>query len=618
MIRHARGNLTVSSRLLGILALTGAASVLALAGCSSSSSSNPDSSAAKPDTATALPDLGPDLPVVTGGAGGAAGVGGAGGAGGTMGMDASVDRTSVGGTGGSPDAAPDLAPAKVDGPAVEAGATDVPVDGPSADRPLPNLDVPAGEAGGNQSDGGGEEAGTGACPSPVYAWSYGVSGIPTVAWDTDDTLVTGGAFFSTTTSFGGEAITNAGSADMLVAKLDPATGNAKWVFTAGDSNDQYTNNVAVTSGNLAVVGNFTGTLDIDPINGVIPPIVNTGTTFIDFIVGLKDSDGTGVWSKKVNLGGGHLNALAGNPGLDYFLVCGAAMNSAANLAATGTAGGGKDVVVAAVKASDGTVMWAKLFGGAMDQACTSAALDDSGNAYFAGTYAGTLDFGLGPLTPAPTGAYDQIAWVAKLNGADGTTLAAKAFGTSGIVDPTAMAIDPQGAVVLAGQIQTAVVFGSQTLTPVGSADAFVVKLDPATLAPTWARNMGGKSAGCTGVAADSAGGITVVGSYSKSLSVGPGGTTLQAVALTNETFVVTLDGSSGQTLCAHRYGDAAGSNGALWIAINRGATGVNKDRAAIGGTFSEVIDFGPPTTALSSVVPQGTTNGSTNGYLLEM
>jgi hypothetical protein len=614
MIRHARGNLIVRSRLLAILVLTGAAAVLALAGCSSSSSSNPPNQDATPtphDTALASPDVGADLPVGTAGAGG--GLGGAGGAmGGAGGMDASVDQVPAGGAGGGPDGAADQSLAKMD-----AGAVDSAVDAP-ADRPLPNADVAAGETGDGQSDTGGEEAGTGTCRSPVHAWSYPVVGIPTVAWDTDGTLVTGSWFFPTATTFGGKTITNGGSADMLVAKLDPATGNANWVFTAGDSLDQSANSVAPTSGNLAVVGNFTGTLDIDPINGVIPPIVNTGTTPIDFIVGLKDSDGTGVWSKKVNLAGGHLNALAGDPSQDYFLVCGAAMNSAANLAATGTAGGGKDVIVAAVKASDGTVMWAKLFGGAMDQVCTSAALDASGHAYFAGTYAGTLDFGSGALTPAPTGAHDQIAWVAKLNGADGTTLAAKAFGTSGIVDPIAMAIDSQGAVVLAGEIQTTVAFGSQTLTLVGTADAFVAKLDPATLAPMWARNMGGKSAGCTGVAADSAGNITAVGSYSTSLSVGPGSTTLQAVALTNETFVVTLDGSSGQTLCANRYGDAAGSNGALGIAINRGAAGLNKDRAAIGGTFSEVIDFGPPTTALSSVIPPGTTNGSTNGYLLEM
>jgi len=71
----------------------------------------------------------------------------------------------------------------------------------------------------------------------------------------------------------------------------------------------------------------------------------------------------GFGPKKVDLGGGHLNALAGNPSQNYFLVCGAAMNNAANLGATGTPGGGKDVIVAAIKANDGTVVWAKLFGG---------------------------------------------------------------------------------------------------------------------------------------------------------------------------------------------------------------------------------------------------------------
>jgi len=108
-------------------------------------------------------------------------------------------------------------------------------------------------------------------------------------------LVTGSWFFPTTTSFGGKTIANGGSEDMLVAKLDPTTGNANWVFTAGDSNDQAANSVAPTSGNLAVVGNFTGTLDIDPINGVIPPIVNTGTTPIDFIVGLSREKGITVF-----------------------------------------------------------------------------------------------------------------------------------------------------------------------------------------------------------------------------------------------------------------------------------------------------------------------------------
>ena len=634
MIRFPQRILTVRSRQLSSLVLTGAVVALALVGCgggSSGGSPKPDASLAKLDTS---PDLG------TAGAGG--GMGGAGGAGG---MDASVDRAPIGGADTGVDAVPaDRSPVNPDVPSIEAGAADVAGDAAPADRSPVNPDVPsievlavdapfadvpqsgpdglANEANGSVSDGGGGETGSGTCPSPVHAWAYPVGDLAGVAWDRDGSLVTGSAFFFTTTAFGGQPVTNAGSADMLVAKLDPATGKATWVFTAGDANDQYADTVAVTSGNLAVIGRFTGTLDIDPVNGVIPPIINPGTATVSFVVGLNDSDGTGVWSKKVDLGSGELNAVAGNPGKDYVLVCGGTTKTPPTLAASGTLGGGQDVIVAAVKASDGTVVWAKLFGGAMDQVCTSAALDDSGNAYFAGTYAGTLDFGQGALTPAPTAATDQIAWVAKLSGADGTAIATHTFGTSGRVTPQTMALDPQGTVIVAGEFAKAVTFGDQTLTPGGNADAFVAKLNSSTLAPLWARGMGGSdsqaTAGSKGVAADSTGAITVVGNFSGSLNVGPGGAMLQAAATgVLETFVVTLDGTDGQTLCTHRYGDSSSAgNGASATAINRGGFGANKDRAAIGGYFTKVIDFGAPTTAMSA--GGAGTARATTAYLLEM
>ncbi len=641
MIRYAQGVLTVRGRKLSTLVLTGAVAALVLAGCSGGSSGNPgnpkDASPSKQDTALQPP---PDLG--TGGTGG--GMGGAGGAGG---MDASPDRAPIGGADSGVDAVPaDRPPANLDVSASEAGAADGPLPNPDGsaveaggadgsspkdglasdagapDAPSPN-DGLAPEAGGTPPDGGGGEAGSGTCPSPVHAWAYPVGNFAAVAWDRDGSLVTPSSFYFTTTSFGGLPVTNAGSADMLVAKLDPATGNATWVFTAGDANDQFANQAQVTSGNLAVIGTFTGTLDIDPVNGVIPPIINPGTTPVDFIVGLNDADGTGVWSKKVDLGGGQLFAMAGNPSKDYFLVCGAATKNPATLAASGTLGGGKDVIVAAIKASDGTVVWAKLFGGAMDQVCYTAALDDSGNAYFAGTYAGTLDFGLGALTPAPTGANDQIAWVAKLSGADGTTVATKTFGTSGVVQPVAMALDPQGGVIVAGNFGNTAslggqAFGGQTLAAGGKEDAFVAKLNSSTLDPLWARGMGGSSstavAGCQAAAVDSAGNITVVGNFKTSLNVGPGDASLQAATpAVQETFVVTLDGTTDGTLCAHRYGDpSSAGNGASAIAISRGA---NKDRAAIGGYFTKVIDFGPPTTALSAGV---NTARATTAYLLEM
>jgi hypothetical protein len=327
---------------LGTLVLTGAVAAFALAGCSGGSSSNTenpqDASPPKQDTALQpSPDLG------TGGAGG--GMGGAGGAGG---MDASPDRAPLGGADSGVDAAPaDRLPANLDVAAGEAGAADglppnldvsaseagapdvlLPKDGLASDAGAPDApsqqDGLASDGGGTPSDGGGGEAGSGTCPSPVHAWAYPVGQFNSIAWDRDGSLVTGATFNFATTSFAGQPVTNAGGPDLIVAKLNPATGNATWVFTAGDSNDQFGYKVEVTSGNLAVIGNFTGTLDIDPVNGVIPPIVNPATTPVDYIVGLHDSDGTGAWSKKVDLGGGQLFAVAGNRGKDYFLVCGAA------------------------------------------------------------------------------------------------------------------------------------------------------------------------------------------------------------------------------------------------------------------------------------------------------
>jgi hypothetical protein len=454
-------------------------------------------------------------------------------------------------------------------------------------------------------DGGGSVS----CGSAQKAWGYGET-LTNVAWTADNALVTGSSFIPTTLDFGGVPIAGNGSNDIVVAKVDPATGKPSWVFTAGDSLDQWLTSTGVTSAGIGVIGQFKGTLDIDPVNQVILPIVNPATNSIDYVMALSPT-GKGVWSKKVNLAGGKLNAIAANVNQEFFVVCGSAMNNAANLSAVGTPGGGKDVVVAAIKASDGTVMWAKLFGGAMDQDCTAATMDDAGNVALAGSYAGALDFGTGALTPAPAGASDAILWVATLNGTTGAVSAAKAFGTTGQILPAGLALDGQGNVVVVGKTSSAVTFGAQTLTPAGLYDAFVAKLGSTTLAPMWARRWGGATgiALNTGVAIDSAGTITVVGTFKPSADIGPGSTVLQTAGVSLETLIVSLDGSSGQTLCGRNYGDVASSGGgAQAVAINHTA-GPLKDRAVIVGNFTKVINFGGATTALNS--------GAIAGYLLE-
>jgi len=535
----------------------------------------PDATPPKLDTNP--PDAPADLPLATGEAGGKEA-----GTGGTGGSDGSVDRPSTG-----PDAAD------------------------------------------TSGDGGSEDGGDGgvACATPKATWEYNVQAFWDIAWDKDGSLITAASYFPLVTPavFGSKPVTSYGSADMLVAKIDPSSGNASWVVTAGDDQDQNVTSAAVSSAGPGVIGTFMGSLDVFSGNQPSKVIVNSGTTPVDFIAGLNDTDGSGLWAQKVNLGNGGLSAIASQPGKDSLVVCGSATNNAASLAATGTTtapgtpGGGAAVVVAAIKASDGSVLWSHLFGGALDQMCTSAALDDNGNAIFAGTYAGVLDFGPGALSPAPTGAQDMILWVAKFNGATGATMAAKAFGTTGKLEADGLASDAQGNVILSGSLFAPVTFGSKTLTPLGANDAFVTKLD-ASLVPIWARRWGGSSGSATAgnVAVDSNGNATVVGQFNHTIDVGPGNTIMTSTATTAmgmNPFIVSLNGATGETLCAHAYGDA-GVKGAkaTAVAVNRQATGANQDAVDVVGTFLPAINFGL-TTPL--VTPDQMSVGG-NAFLLRM
>jgi hypothetical protein len=521
---------------------------------------------------------------------------GTGGTGGTVVLDGGIDMT-----GSSPEAGRDVA--------LETAAPDGQVPDVAAVPDGGGVDVAPVEA-------GNSEAGPSSCQSPSFARSYTLPPLYAIAWAKDNTLVTAGDFLPNDTSLGGKTLTNQGASDMFVAGIDPKTGSANWILTAGDNNDQSASQVATSSNAVVgVIGTYAGTMEI--LTG--SPITNPTQNPVNFIAGIDGTAGAGLWSKSVNLGTGGLNAIAGHTNQDFFVVCGAATNTAAQLGVTGaTPGGGKDVAVAAIKSIDGTVIWAKLFGGAMDQTCNAAAIDDDGNVLLAGSYTGTLNFGAGALTPAPTGTLDQILWVAKLDGTTGAAIAAQAYGTSGKIFPASITADAQGNVFVAGYFGAAFSVGTTLLTPLGS-DSFAMKVS-AGLAPLWARRWGsaGHVTTSSGIATDSSGNPTVVGDFQGTIDIGPGSAVLSANAPTGtglDVFVASLDGATGATTCAHHYGDssALASQDAQGVAINRWATGAGKDSIAIVGNYVGVIDFGPPTTALNAG-----TSSSQARYLLEL
>jgi len=430
-------------------------------------------------------------------------------------------------------------------------------------------------------------------------------------------------------------LNSSGDSDAYLVKLDPATGKASTttpaVFGFGDSggNPQTAAAVSVSqSGTVNMVGTYLGEIDFDPTptNSLIG-----GTSAWSFYATFgAGSTGivapTYVAAHAVDLGDGSLAATASNPfittpSLDYFAICGSATKlvglwnavgsggkSPAGLLkpSAGTWGGGSDIVVAVIKASDGSVVWGKQFGSDGDEACESVAIDNNGDVIIAGNYSvltsasTTVDFGGGPLTAKPA-VGDAYIFVAKLKGADGSFMAASGWGTGSRSDANALAIDPSNKIVLAGTIGATVVFGGGVqATDLGLTDAFVAKFN-SDLTPVCAKSFGDATNDQSGnaVACDSSGNIYLGGSYSGSLG--------SLINLNQTTLSPTQNGVSAWTAelasdcsvlecAAQSYGDAKkASHSITTMAVARTAPGAEANALFFGGPYASAMTIGSTT-----------------------
>jgi hypothetical protein len=430
---------------------------------------------------------------------------------------------------------------------------------------------------------------------PVAARDWIVN---TVALATDGSAnaYTAGTTFASF-DFGAGAQPEGGDSDVYVNRVNSATGVAVWTKDFGDSSSQLGLGVAASSATVGVIGNYLGSMNV---GSTLPG--NANPTAVDFILGLSPANGAPMWGKKVDLAGGDFASISSNAGLGSFFVCGT-FGIAGAAAGTGTGAvdlvagqnsfGGKDIVVAKINASDGTVTWARQIGSTGDDVCTAVTSDDAGsNVYITGTYSNdALDLGTGAF---PTAAASQARiYIAKLNGTTGATISASAFGTTGRQLPTSLVADSSGNVVLGGAFLTTITFATGVaITSFGNTDAFVAKFN-SSLVPQWAHNYGGgtgdnQAQKIQSVATDSAGHIFAVGLFSASINLGTGGAAIASAGAT-DAFTVKLD-SAGNVVCAATYGDSAGQE-ADTVTIARFGSGA--DTALFGGTYQGVMAVGP-------------------------
>ena len=297
--------------------------------------------------------------------------------------------------------------------------------------------------------------------------------------------------------------------DAYVLKLT-AAGSYVWATHYGSASST-THGTAISVdpvGNVLVGGWFNGSVNFG--GGLFQNAVNDTSAFV-----LKlTSDGNHLWSRQGTAGVGTVAFIGATAGGDVAIAGG--FSGSLNFG-TGTipSAGQVDVYVARFT-PNGTPTLVDTYGDADNQSPSDGALEPDGSIIVGGSALGSIDFGGGPLTSAPsTGGF-----LAKL-GPTGIHAWSRV-----VPIPTAVDADSAGNVLIAGGFTGAQSFGGQPVVSAGATDAFVVKYDSAGNL-IWNQRFGASGGDnsdqrARGLAVDATGAAIFVGEYSSSFDYGSG------------------------------------------------------------------------------------------------
>ncbi|UCF04547.1 MAG: SBBP repeat-containing protein [bacterium] len=391
-----------------------------------------------------------------------------------------------------------------------------------------------------------------------------------VCTDGSDNILTTG-YFRGTVNFGGSPLTSAGDYDIYLAKYD-ADGNHIWSKRFGDSYPDYAYCVNVDpSGNVLITGNFYGSIDFG--GGTLT------ASYTDIFLAKFDANGNHLWSKKfggtnidkgwcvdtdgsgnvfitgifrntIDFGGGPLTS-AGNYDIflakfasngnhtwskrfgasGYDLGKGVNTDGSGNVYITGgfyytvnfgggplTSAGNDDIFLAKYDAS-GNHLWSKRFGDSDYEEGSSVGTDISGNVYFSGRFAGTVNFGGGTLIS--TGGYDL--YLAKFS-SGGSHLWSDRYGSIYDDNGPNLCTSDDGLVLITCAFFGTIDFGGGPLTTAspGSTDVYLAKFDTDG-DHIWSQRFGGSGDDYGyGVDLDGSGDVAITGIFTYTVDFGGG------------------------------------------------------------------------------------------------
>jgi hypothetical protein len=363
---------------------------------------------------------------------------------------------------------------------------------------------------------------------------------------------------------------------IFLAKLDLCGGHL-WSksFGGADQSSQFATALATDpSGSILLTGGFTGQLDFGG-----GPLAATSSPDLweDIFIVKLDAQSHHVWSKAFGDFGPQagLSVVASGTGNVLF---GGRFSGTIDLGGgplSSTQFNSNDMFVAKLGPA-GAHLWSRRFGGAMGGSIHSVAFADDERAVLAGSFAGTVDFGGGPLT-----AVGFAGFVAALD-IDGDHVWSVAIPTTQSVGAVVVAAHESGPVVVATTFEGSVEFGGDLLESEGGKDIFLGAI-ASNGAPLWARRFGDSADQEVGaLTSDSQGNLVLTGAFSGSVDFGGGPLESEG---TQRMFVAELD-LDGNHLESRGVGEAPGYYVPTIVAADGPVD------LLVGGGFSGSLDLG--------------------------
>ncbi|MBW2456879.1 MAG: hypothetical protein JRI68_20355 [Deltaproteobacteria bacterium] len=372
----------------------------------------------------------------------------------------------------------------------------------------------AGGADGDPTEGGGGAATGGAPPSAQFDWCLGFGSQDldrgtAIGIDGSDHVIVA-AVISGPINFGGGTLGAEQTERLAVIKLDPSGKHLASFVTDGTGSAQPTALAIGDDGSVHIVGEYHGgpvtfgslelgqPVDRDVFVAKLGPDLSP-----TYAVAFTDA-GSEAGQQEQRA------AAAVVDGSDGSLVLGGTMAGVLQVGdETLTSAGGTDGFLVKLNAQ-GTPAWSKRFGDDKDQRLSALAMDDNGNLAVAGSFAGSLDLGGGPLVAAGPG----DAFVAKLTGAGAHQLSVRYGSSASDTTATAIALSDAGGIVVVGQFVEELSFGNTSLEGLDGEDIYVASLDDGAELD-WAVGVAGSGPDrAHAVALGTDGSVHVAGSYS--------------------------------------------------------------------------------------------------------